>query len=81
MVVLTDITNLIEKENVAQELAKAQQENAVMSHELKTPLEIIVQEANGLCDSLKEKDKENHRSANAISIASVFVSNFVQNMI
>lgn len=48
-----------------------------MSHELKTPLEIIVQEAHGLCDSLKEKDKENHRSANAINIASVFVSNFV----
>ena len=40
-----------------------------MSHELKAPLEIIIQEASSLCDSLKEKEHEEYKSANAVKIA------------
>eukprot|EP00351_Strombidinopsis_sp_SopsisLIS2011_P002167 CAMPEP_0116886966 /NCGR_PEP_ID=MMETSP0463-20121206/21011_1 /TAXON_ID=181622 /ORGANISM="Strombidinopsis sp, Strain SopsisLIS2011" /LENGTH=77 /DNA_ID=CAMNT_0004548305 /DNA_START=371 /DNA_END=604 /DNA_ORIENTATION=+ len=77
MAVLTDITSDIEKENVAEELQKVQHENAVISHELKTPLEVINQESSSLSGSMQKFDKESKRSVNAIKIASIFMSNFV----
>jgi len=50
-----------------------------MSHELKTPLEIVNQEATQLMKSNMNSDDKS--SVNTIKIASEFINNFACNMI
>jgi len=46
-----------------------------MSHEMKTPLDIIHQEATELTEIMK--DTESEASVNAIKVAALFANNFV----
>lgn len=79
MVVINDITNLIEKENISQQFENLKDQSAILSHELKTPLEIINQESSAL--SKANQNKETKRGLRNISIASSFAGNFVHNLI